>query len=166
MHILFLADSDNARQTVPLTEIVSSQRQVFLTGERDATTGEQFGRGFEKPLVAVASDASFEEAPADPPAKATTSLTYDGDTMAGAKKAVHLSAVLTTADGAPVAGAPVTFTFGSDAPVTATTDSSGRAAADASYPKGSDRSVPVTVEYAGDDTRTPSRTTATVQRKE
>jgi hypothetical protein len=166
VHILFLVDSDNARQTVPLTEIVSSHRQVFLTGERDGTAGEQFGRGFEKPLVAVASDATFEEAPADPPAKSATTLTYDGDTMAGSKKAVHLSAVLTTADGAPVAGAPVTFTFGSNAPVTATTDAAGRAATDASYPKGSERSVPVSVDYAGDDTHQPSRTTATVQRKE
>ena len=86
--------------------------------------------------------------------------------MAGPQKAVHLSAVLTTADGAPVAGAPVTFTFGSDAPVTATTDSAGRAATDTSYPKGSDRSVPVTVDYAGDDTHTGSSTSATVQRKE
>jgi hypothetical protein len=166
VHILFLVDSDNARQTVPLTEIVSSHRQVFLPGERDATAGEQYGRGFEKPLVASTSDATYAEAPADQPARSATTLTYDGDTMAGSQKAVHLAATLKTADGAPVSGASVTFTFGDSPPVTATTDSVGRATTDAQYPKGSQRSVPVTVAYAGDDTHTASSTTATVQRKE
>jgi hypothetical protein len=33
VHILFIADSDNARQTVPLTEIVSEQRMVMLPGD-------------------------------------------------------------------------------------------------------------------------------------
>ena len=56
VHLLFLADSDNARQTVPVDEIVFSQRQVFLTGQRDGTVGEQYGRGFEKPLVATVTD--------------------------------------------------------------------------------------------------------------
>ena len=96
---------------------------------------------------------------------AVRAATYDGDTAAGPKKAVHLSAVLTTADGTPVAGAPVTFAFGDDPPVSATTDATGRAATDAAYPKGSASSVPVTVTYAGDDTHTGSTTTATVQRK-
>ncbi|MBC7375401.1 MAG: hypothetical protein H7323_15545 [Frankiales bacterium] len=59
VHLLFLADSDNARQTVPVDEIVFSQRQVFLTGQRDGAVGEQYGRGFEKPLVSTVSDASF-----------------------------------------------------------------------------------------------------------
>ena len=166
VHILFLVDSDNARQTVPVTEIVSSHRQVFLPGQRDALAGEQFGRGFEKPLVAVVGDATFAEAAPEPPAKSTTTLTYDGDTMAQSQKAVRLSATLTNADGTPVVGAPVTFTFGSNAPVTVTTGTDGRAATDASFPKGSARSVEVVVEYAGDDTHTASRDTATVQRKE
>ena len=59
VHLLFLADSDNARQTVPVDEIVFSQRQVFLTGQRDGAVGEQYGRGFEKPLVSTVSDAPF-----------------------------------------------------------------------------------------------------------
>lgn len=166
VHILFLVDSDNARQTVPVNEIVSSHRQVFLPGHRDASAGEEYGRGFEKPLVATATDASFAEAPPEPPAKATTVLDYDGDTMAGPRKAVQLAATLTTADGSPVTGAPVVFTFGSDGPVTATTGDDGRAVVQATYPKGNQRSVEVVVEYAGDDTRTASRDTATVQRKE
>jgi hypothetical protein len=54
LHILMIADSDNARQTVPVTEMVAEQRMVMLPGERDASAGEQYGRGFEKPLVATA----------------------------------------------------------------------------------------------------------------
>ena len=52
-----MAESDNARQTVPLTEIVGEQRLVMLPGERDASAGEAYGRGFEKPLVATALPA-------------------------------------------------------------------------------------------------------------
>jgi hypothetical protein len=55
LHILFLVDSDNARQTVPLTEIVAEQRMVMLPGQRGAEAGEAYGRGFEKPLVAVST---------------------------------------------------------------------------------------------------------------
>jgi hypothetical protein len=51
MHLLFLVDSDNARQTVPLSEIVAEQRLVMLPGQRGAEAGEAYGRGFEKPLV-------------------------------------------------------------------------------------------------------------------
>lgn len=165
VHLLFLVDSDNARQTVPVNEIVSSHRQVFLTGERDATAGEKYGRGFEKPLVVAATDATFAEAPPAPAPKATTELTYDGDTMAGDRKAVRLAATLTTADGAPVPGEPVVFTFdGQTYPATTGTD--GRATAEAGYPKGSARSVPVDVVYEGDEAREPSRDSATVARKE
>jgi hypothetical protein len=57
VHILFLAETDNARQTVPLTEVVSEQRLVVLPGQRDASAGEAYGRGFEKPLVATATPA-------------------------------------------------------------------------------------------------------------
>jgi hypothetical protein len=52
VHILMIAESDNARQTVPLTEIVSEQRMVFLAGDQ-GNVGEQYGRSFEKPLVAT-----------------------------------------------------------------------------------------------------------------
>ena len=60
----------------------------------------------------------------------------------------------------------IVFTFGEDPPVEAVTGPDGRATAQARYPNGSAREVPVVVEYAGDDTRAPSRDTATVQRKE
>ena len=51
LHILLVADSDNARLTVPTTEMVAEQRMVMLPGFRDGTAGEQYGRGFEKPLA-------------------------------------------------------------------------------------------------------------------
>ena len=62
LHILFLADSDNARQTVPLTEMVSDwdlvmlpPRQTWRNGQA-VNVGEQYGRETEKPLLAVVSD--------------------------------------------------------------------------------------------------------------
>jgi hypothetical protein len=54
VHLLFQVDSDNARQTVPLDEIVFDQRQVFLPGD-PGDVGESFGRSFEKPLITVAN---------------------------------------------------------------------------------------------------------------
>ncbi len=53
MHLLFVADSDNARQTFPVDEIVAETRMVMLTGRRDGSAGEQYGRDFVKPLVAA-----------------------------------------------------------------------------------------------------------------
>ncbi len=50
LHLLFQVESDNARQTVPIDEIVSEQRMVMLPG-RQGNVGEQYGREFEKPLV-------------------------------------------------------------------------------------------------------------------
>jgi hypothetical protein len=64
VHVLFVAESDNARQTVPVDEIVNEWQMVMLPGDRDgagrqydATTGEAYGRAFEKPLLAVAGPA-------------------------------------------------------------------------------------------------------------
>jgi hypothetical protein len=56
LHLLFLADSDNARQTVPTTEIVSDWTLVMLPGDQ-GDVGERYGRSFEHPLVAIASAA-------------------------------------------------------------------------------------------------------------
>jgi len=68
LHILMVAESDNARLTVPVNEIVSDWRMVMLPGRQDASAGERYGRGFEKPLLSAATPASFEEesAPAPP----------------------------------------------------------------------------------------------------
>jgi hypothetical protein len=50
LHLLFQLESDNARQEVPIDEIVSDQRMVMLPGQQ-GNVGEQYGREFEKPLV-------------------------------------------------------------------------------------------------------------------
>ena len=59
MHLLLIAESDNARQTVPLTEIDAEQRLVFLPGDK-GNVGEQYGRSFEKPLVATTGVSSTQ----------------------------------------------------------------------------------------------------------
>jgi hypothetical protein len=56
VHILLIADSDNAGQTVPVDEIDSDQRRVILNGRPDSpgspgNVGELYGRGLEKPLL-------------------------------------------------------------------------------------------------------------------
>jgi hypothetical protein len=53
VHLLFIADSDNARMTVPTTEIVNDWQMVMLPGDQGETAGERYGRSFEKPLVAA-----------------------------------------------------------------------------------------------------------------
>jgi hypothetical protein len=50
VHLLFEVESDNARQEVPIDEIVSEQRIVMLPGLQ-GNVGEKYGREFEKPLV-------------------------------------------------------------------------------------------------------------------
>jgi PKD repeat protein len=57
LHLLMVADSDNARQTVPVTEIVADQRMVVLPDTAGIVAGERYGRGFEKPLVATPAPA-------------------------------------------------------------------------------------------------------------
>jgi hypothetical protein len=58
LHLLFQAESDNARTTIPTTEIVSDWDLVMLppTLENQGNVGEKYGRELEKPLVAVVSD--------------------------------------------------------------------------------------------------------------
>ncbi|MFP5370283.1 MAG: hypothetical protein ACLGI3_05995, partial [Actinomycetes bacterium] len=50
VHLLFLVDSDNARQTVPVSEIVQDWGMVMLPGD-PGNVGERYGRSMEKPLV-------------------------------------------------------------------------------------------------------------------
>lgn len=120
VHLLFLVDSDNARQTVPLDEIVVEQRQVFLPGD-PGNVGEQYGRSLEKPLVARAASATFAEAPL------ATSLAWTGDTATGPGNVVRLAARLVDENGTPVAGAVVQLSLdGAGAP--ATTGADGEAA--------------------------------------
>ena len=55
LHLLFLVDSDNARLTIPTTEIVSNWQMTMLPGD-PGNVGEQYGRAFEKPLLATVGD--------------------------------------------------------------------------------------------------------------
>ena len=50
LHLLFQLESDNARQEVPIDEIVSEQRMIMLPGQQ-RNVGEQYGREFETPVV-------------------------------------------------------------------------------------------------------------------
>src|SRR5947209_178724 len=72
LHLLFEVESDNARQTVPIDEIVSEQRLVMLPGER-GNVGEQYGREFEKPLVATVGSYSSSSQEVDGGGPATNS---------------------------------------------------------------------------------------------
>ena len=63
LHLLFLADSDNARTTQPLTEIISDWDLVMLPPSQTVdgqgnpiNVGEQYGRPLEKPLVPVVTE--------------------------------------------------------------------------------------------------------------
>jgi hypothetical protein len=54
LHLLFLVDSDNARQTVPINEIVSEWRMVMLPGDQTAggrgpEAGQEYGEAFNNP---------------------------------------------------------------------------------------------------------------------
>ena len=92
LHILFIADSDNARLTVPVTEIVAEQRMVVLPGD-PGNVGERYGRGFEKPLVPVVlayssdrTESDTRSAPASAPRPAATSAAAHGATAAAASR--------------------------------------------------------------------------------
>lgn len=160
VHLLFVAESDNARTTVPINEIISEQRQVFLPGHQDGAVGEQYGRNLEKPLVASVSDGSFEKGtepdPEPDPEPAATGLTYDGDTTAGKKDDVVLAALLRTEQGA-VAGRTVTFTLeGVDGTFDAVTDESGRAQVTVRTGKGKSPDRRAGYRFAGDEQHAPS----------
>lgn len=66
VHLLFLVDSDNARQQFPVDEIVTEYRQVLLPGEKP-NVGESYGRNFEKPLVALAFPFTGTQPPPETP---------------------------------------------------------------------------------------------------
>ena len=75
VHILAIADSDNAATPFPLTEIDSEQRVVVLPGD-PGNVGELYGRHSEKPLVVVARPeartAASEPEPSPTPSDSTS----------------------------------------------------------------------------------------------
>jgi hypothetical protein len=86
-------------------------------------------------------------------AATSTSITYTGATRAKFGSSATLSARLTDAAGAPIAGGVVTFRLGDDS-YSATTDSSGTASARATTP--APGSYDLTTRYAGSDIYRPS----------
>ena len=84
VHLLILAESDNARQTVPVNEIVNEWQMVMLPGERPATDGERYGRAFEKPLVTTVSDVG---APPAAPRRSRSRAARRGAAVAGSSNA-------------------------------------------------------------------------------
>ena len=50
VHLLFIADSDNARQTVPITEIVSELDMAMLPGEQPGSVGASYGEVWKSPI--------------------------------------------------------------------------------------------------------------------
>jgi hypothetical protein len=156
VHLLFVAESDNARTTVPVNEIVSEQRQVFLPGDQGGSVGEEYGRNLEKPLVGSVSDGSFEAGSDPEPEPVATGLTYDGDRTAGKKDDVVLAAILEDKQG-PVVGRTVTFTLeGVEGTFDGVTDGSGRAEVTVPTGKGKSPDRMATYRFAGDADFAPS----------
>jgi Thrombospondin type 3 repeat len=62
VHLLTLAESDNAGATIPLTEIDSEQRVVVLPGD-PGNVGEKYGRHSEEPLVVATHPEQRSAAP-------------------------------------------------------------------------------------------------------
>ena len=140
VHILLIADSDNAHTTVPVTEIDGDQRVVVLPGEQP-NVGDTYGRQPEQPLVVAtvpepARVAGAEPTPTEtvtptetptetptatvtptetePPAQRATSLSFTEGNAGGGQfsDAATFEAALTdTESGAPLEGEDVTFTL-------------------------------------------------------
>ncbi|HEX4978211.1 MAG TPA: Ig-like domain-containing protein, partial [Nocardioides sp.] len=153
LHILLIADSDNAFTTVPLTEINAEQRMVVLP-PTEGNVGEQYGRSFEKPLLTTV-------APFEGTTTAATHLELSAPAGGAHGDPVTVSATLTRTGGAPVAGRELTFSVGSTS-VTATTSDDGSASATL-VPTDPPGVTDVVVAFAGGDGDGPSRATASFE---
>ncbi|MFA5788113.1 MAG: hypothetical protein WDA71_14215, partial [Actinomycetota bacterium] len=103
MHLLFVAESDNAFTTVPVSEIDAEQRMVVLPGN-PGNVGESYGRAFEKQFVALAAPGTgYRQSEA-------TVLTL-ADAKGNATDPISLSATLRRASGAALAGQSVRFSY-------------------------------------------------------
>ncbi|MDQ3940060.1 MAG: glycoside hydrolase family 92 protein, partial [Actinomycetota bacterium] len=111
--------------------------------------------------TAMSSDSleSFGCPRLEAPEPVATALTYTGDTRARGEQ-VTLAARLTTSDGTPLVGRPITFEIAGQT-LSATTDDSGVATLVATVPDHG-RSQEVLVQFAGDEGHRPSDTTATI----
>ena len=179
VHILLITDSDNAATTVPLTEIDGDQRLVVLPPQ-EGNVGELYGRGTEKPLVAIArpeARTSGGEPTATPtetetpsptattasptPTKSATSLAFTENNDTGGQYSDEVTFEARLADeitGDGISGEEVTFELsGADgtSTFTATTNADGVAASNVTLDR-APGSYQLIARYAGDDARVGS----------
>ena len=183
VHILLIADSDNAHTTAPVTEIDSDQRIVVLPSTFD-NVGELYGRQPEKPLVAAArpedrSAASEPEptetptesptasptaSPSATPERRVTSLTFTEQTDSGAQYsdgATFAARLQDDRTGEPLVGKEVAFELtGADGTSTwtATTGEDGVAATTVAIDR-APGSYQLVARYDGDDSNVGSADT-------
>ena len=174
VHILLIADSDNAGTTAPVTEIDGEQRLVVLPSTME-NVGEKYGRGTEKPLVAVARPESRDgggevtptpsstssptptpstASPSATPQKSGTTLEFTDrhDTGGQYSDGATFQARLTDDDG-PLADKSVTFELTGDDGTTswtATTDADGIATVDTPITR-APGTYQLVVRYGGDE---------------
>ena len=178
VHILLIADSDNAHTTVPVTEIDSDQRVVVLPGEQP-NVGETYGRQPEKPLVVASVPESGRPQGAEPtptatptetvtpsptetatptPTQRATSLSFTAGSATGGQYSDDATFETTLTDsetGAPIEGEDVTFTLaGADGSTswTDTTDADGIATTTVTLDR-APGAYQLTARYDGDDQR-------------
>ncbi|MBW3594875.1 MAG: Ig-like domain-containing protein [Actinobacteria bacterium] len=175
IHILLIADSDNAGTTAPVTEIDGEQRLVVLP-PTPGNVGEKYGRGVEKPLVVTAAPESrargndpapsptetspsptptSTESPA--PEKSPTSVEFTAESDSGGQYSdrATVQARLTDETGGGIAGEDIAFEMsGGDgtSTVTATTDDSGTATTTITL-DGTPGSYQLIARYDGDDSK-------------
>lgn len=107
VHLLLIAESDNAHTTLPLTEIDTEQRIVVLQPTLE-NVGERYGRHAERPLVAVALPESRR--PGEARTQATkVSFTDDSARSAQFSDDATIAARLVDEDGEPIEGAEIAF---------------------------------------------------------
>ncbi|MGH2805767.1 MAG: Ig-like domain-containing protein, partial [Actinomycetota bacterium] len=123
VHILVIAESDNAHSTVPITEIDSEQRMVVLPG-RQENVGDAYGRAPEKPLVVTTAPESRGASPE--PEQEETELTITGARSGQITDSATLSARLTS-QGEGVAGKEIVFTVDGEEVDRDDTDGNGEA---------------------------------------
>ncbi len=156
VHILLIAESDNAGLTVPLTEIDSEQRAVVLPGNA-GNVGDRYGRAHEKPFLVVATPESRDQSPNEPQQAATT-IEVTGDGSGQITDEATLAATLSS-DGEPVAGKEIVFTLDGAEVGRDITDESGVASVTVTL-EPPERSTEQTASFVGDESFGPSNASA------
>jgi hypothetical protein len=152
VHILLIADSDNAHTPLPVTEIDTEQRMVVLPG-RQGNVGENYGRATEKPLV-VTSVPESRGPDAGGTQQYETTLELTGDTTGQIGDEATLAAHLASG-GEGVPGKTIVFTLDGQEVGTDETDGNGDASVTVT-PAPPARQAEQSASFAGDDAYTAS----------